>query len=93
MQIQEGNILKSSFWPEKVRVISAKIIGESQIKVEAVGLETNRFYNPFFLMQTLKALKSWKRSLFFSRLMVNPFFSIWNLIGYGTPFNSTHYMQ
>jgi hypothetical protein len=46
MQIQEANILKSSFWPEKVRVISAKIIGESQIKVEAVGLETNRFYNP-----------------------------------------------
>ena len=44
MQIQEGNILKSPFWPEKVRVISAKTLGESQIKVEAVGLETNRFY-------------------------------------------------
>ena len=44
-QIQQGNILKSSFWPEKVRVISAKTIGKNQTRIEAVGLETNRFYN------------------------------------------------
>ena len=46
MQIQHGNILKGPFWPEKVRVIGVKPIGEGQIKIEAVGLETQRFYNP-----------------------------------------------
>ena len=44
--IQQGNILKSPFWPEEVRVIATKTIGVSQLKVEAVGLETQRFYNP-----------------------------------------------
>ena len=57
MQIHEGNILKSSFWPEEVRVISAKIIGESQIKVEAVGLETHRFYNPILSEADIKRIE------------------------------------
>nr|MBC8520887.1 helicase [Methanomicrobia archaeon] len=57
MQIHEGNILKSSFWPERVRVVSAKIIGESQIKVEAVGLETNRFYNPILSEEDIKSIE------------------------------------
>lgn len=43
MQIQEGNILRSSFWPEKVRVVSVKPIGESQVRGEAVGLHTKSF--------------------------------------------------
>jgi len=45
-QIQPGNILKGPFWPERVRVISAKSISKNQTKIEAVGLETQRFYNP-----------------------------------------------
>jgi hypothetical protein len=56
IQIQQGNILRGSFWPEKVRVISAKTIGESQVKIEAVGLETHRFYNPI-LSDENKAFK------------------------------------
>lgn len=34
IQIHQGNILRGSFWPEKVRVISAKTIGERQVKIE-----------------------------------------------------------
>ncbi|MGQ9648063.1 MAG: helicase-related protein [Thermodesulfobacteriota bacterium] len=56
-QIQQGNILKSPFWPEKVRVISAKIIGKSQIKIEGVGLETQRFYNPILSEENLKDIE------------------------------------
>jgi len=56
-QIQQDNILKSPFWPEKVRVISAKTIGKSQIKIEAVGLETNHFYNPILSEEDLKTIE------------------------------------
>lgn len=38
-------------------MISAKIIGESQIKVEAVGLETNRFYNPILSEEDIKSIE------------------------------------
>ncbi|MBI4641339.1 MAG: hypothetical protein HY731_11625 [Candidatus Tectomicrobia bacterium] len=49
-KIQPGNVLRGSFWPEKVRVILVKSIGESQIKIEAVGVTTERFYNPILLL-------------------------------------------
>jgi len=39
-QIHPDGILKVPFWPEKVRVISVKLIGDSQVKIEAVGLDT-----------------------------------------------------
>jgi len=55
MQIYEGNILKSSFWPEKVR--SAKTFGKSQIRIEAVGLETQRFYNPILSEADIKSIE------------------------------------
>jgi superfamily II DNA or RNA helicase len=57
MQIQPGNILKGSFFPEKVRVISVKPIGENQARIEAVGLDTQRFYNPVLPLQDLKNLE------------------------------------
>jgi superfamily II DNA or RNA helicase len=57
MQIQQGNILKGPFWPEKVRVISVKKISESQIKIEAVGLEYNQFYNPILSEEDIKAIE------------------------------------
>lgn len=46
MEINQGDILKSSFWPEKVRVLSSKSIGPDQLRIEAAGQETSRFYNP-----------------------------------------------
>jgi len=57
MQIEEGNILKSPFWPEEVRVITTKTIGDSQLKVEAVGLETQRFYNPILSEADIKSIE------------------------------------
>lgn len=56
-EIQPDNVLKGPFWPEKVRVISAKSIGKSQIRIEAVGLETNRFYNPVLAEDDIKAIE------------------------------------
>ncbi|MHA2063530.1 MAG: hypothetical protein ACXABY_04020 [Candidatus Thorarchaeota archaeon] len=46
VQIQEGNILKGPFWPERVKVVSTKPIGEKQIRIEAVGVDSRKFYNP-----------------------------------------------
>ena len=56
-QMQQGSILKGSFWPEKVRVISAKSIGKDQLRIEAVGLETHRFYNPVLSEQDLNGIE------------------------------------
>lgn len=57
IQIQPGNILRSSFWPEKVRVISVKTIGKNQIRIEAVGLKANRYYNPVFSEGDLRSIE------------------------------------
>lgn len=57
MQIQKDNILKGSFWPEKVRVISVKDIGQNQVRIEAVGLETQRYYNPILSEDDLKSIE------------------------------------
>jgi len=56
-QIKPGNILKGPFWPEEVRVISAATIGETQIKIEAVGLKTQAFYNPIFSAEDVQAIE------------------------------------
>lgn len=56
-QIKPDNILKGPFWPEEVRVISATAIGETQIRIEAVGLETQRFYNPILSAEDIKAVE------------------------------------
>lgn len=45
-EISVGSILHGDFWNENVRVISLKQIGENQIKIESVGVKTQRFYNP-----------------------------------------------
>jgi len=55
-QIKPDNILRGSFWPEKVRVISTRTTGES-IKIEAVGLETHRFYNPILSEEDIKNIE------------------------------------
>jgi hypothetical protein len=56
-QIQQGNILKGSFWPEKVRVISVKSIGDNQVRIEAVGLDTQRFYNPILSLEDINSIQ------------------------------------
>lgn len=56
-QIRPGNILRGSFWPEKIRVISIKPIGENQTKIEAVGLQTRKFYEPILSEEDLKTIE------------------------------------
>ncbi len=56
MNLQPGNILKGPFWPENVRIISTRVIGENQIKIEAVGVETKRFYNPILSLEDIKSI-------------------------------------
>lgn len=38
------SILKGPFWPEKVRVISCRLINEGMTKLEAVGVDTSTYY-------------------------------------------------
>src|SRR6056297_1802457 len=57
MEIKQGDILKSSFWPENVRVISSKALGPEQIRIEAVGQETSRFYNPILSKTDLNEIE------------------------------------
>ncbi|MCM8809475.1 MAG: SNF2-related protein, partial [Candidatus Omnitrophica bacterium] len=64
IQIQQGNILKGPFWQENVRVISTNIIGQSQIKIEAVGIETNRYYNPVLSEEDVKNIEILEEKLF-----------------------------
>jgi hypothetical protein len=45
-KIEPGNILRGPFWQERVRVISVKTIGGEKLRIEAVGLESSKFYNP-----------------------------------------------
>lgn len=56
-QIKLESILKSPFWPEKLRANSVKTISENQIKIEAVGLETERFYNPILSIEEINKIE------------------------------------
>ena len=37
-------ILTGPFWPEKVRVISSRQISHDMVKLDAVGVETGKYY-------------------------------------------------
>ncbi len=67
LDLKPEDILKGPFWPEKIRVISAKTIGKNWIKIEAVGLETNRFYSPIISEEDLREIEILEeKSLLFS---------------------------
>lgn len=55
-QIKQGHILEGPFWPEKVRVVSVKTMGE-KVLIEAVGVETRQFYNPILSMEELRRIR------------------------------------
>jgi len=57
ISILPDHVLRSSFWPEDVRVISVKYIGNDQIRIEAVGVETQRFYNPVLSEKDLEIVQ------------------------------------
>ena len=56
MKFNQNDILESPFWPEKVRVISVKDIGKNHIKIEAVGLKTQRFYDSLFSEEDIRLI-------------------------------------
>lgn len=49
-----GQLLRGDYWPEVVRVLSARRVGDS-ISVEAVGVKSNQYY------QRVVPLKDWAR--------------------------------
>ncbi|MCX7950149.1 MAG: SNF2-related protein, partial [Treponemataceae bacterium] len=57
MNILPDQILEGPFWPEPVRVISVKFIGENQVRIEAVGTQTQRYYNPILTSDDLKSIR------------------------------------
>ncbi|WP_198470137.1 hypothetical protein [Acetomicrobium sp. S15 = DSM 107314] len=63
-QVQPSNILKGPFWPERVRVISATSIGRNQMRIEAVGLKTQRFYNPLLSEEDVRLIEILKEGPF-----------------------------
>lgn len=44
--IQPGDLLIGPFWPERVKVITVHKIGDNQVKIAAVGIDTKNFYDP-----------------------------------------------
>lgn len=52
MELSPGVILEGPFWPEPVRVVSCKQLGD-RYSLEAVGLRTNRFYPQIFSSEDL----------------------------------------
>ncbi len=54
IEIKQGSILKSSFWSEKVKVMSTRNLNEHSFKIEAIELETNQFCDSLFFAEQLK---------------------------------------
>lgn len=58
MQVfKPGSIISGPFWPEKVRVVSVKPLGANRVRVEAVGVQTNTFYNPILSNDDLEKIQ------------------------------------
>ena len=56
-QIKPEDILQGPYWPEKVRVISFRLIGKNQIRIELVGLETSTYYNSILSEGNIKNIE------------------------------------
>ena len=54
--ITTGQILKGSFWPEPVRVLQVKEIG-NYLKIEAVGEQTKQFYSQLISIEDLGSIQ------------------------------------
>ncbi|NHW22821.1 MAG: DUF3883 domain-containing protein [Archaeoglobales archaeon] len=55
--IQQGSILKGSFWPERLKVVSVRNISGDKLSIQAVGLETRTFYDPILSAEDIKAIE------------------------------------
>ncbi|MCM8810836.1 MAG: DUF3883 domain-containing protein [Candidatus Omnitrophica bacterium] len=54
--IKSGQFLQGPFWIETVRVVSVSPVGDSQLKIEAVGENTKTFYSSIFSDDDLKKI-------------------------------------
>ncbi len=62
-----GDTVSSPFFPEPVKVIAIKEIGPKMVKIEAVGVNSKRFYNPILSHKELaKVVRTSESSLVFS---------------------------
>ena len=59
-QLQPGIIICGDKFPEPVKVLSSKMIGTSRVKIEAVGINTNKYYDPVIPIQELIDLQEQK---------------------------------
>lgn len=56
-EIEPGNVLEGPYWQEKVKVISVKRIGVKQLRIEVVGVDTSRYYNPVLSLEDLSKIQ------------------------------------
>ncbi len=54
--VPENSILKAPFWPERIRVISIRQIGNN-VEVQGIGLKTERYYSGILTAADLAKLK------------------------------------
>jgi len=58
--ITYGTFLKGNFWPEKIKVLFVKDFGNGQMKIEAVGVETETYYNRILSQDDLDKIEIYK---------------------------------
>ncbi|NVM56067.1 MAG: helicase, partial [Candidatus Helarchaeota archaeon] len=61
-QLKKDTVLEGPFWREHVRVISSKTVGGLRIKLEVVGVNSERYYHQILSEEDLKKLKVAKES-------------------------------
>ncbi|MDM3861688.1 MAG: helicase-related protein [Aphanizomenon gracile PMC644.10] len=59
-QLQPGIIICGDKFPEPVKVLSSKMIGTSRVKIEAVGINSDKYYQPVIPIQELINLQEQK---------------------------------
>lgn len=56
MNIQVGDVIRGSVFPEPVKVLGISHIGSTLVKLEAVGISSKKFYEPVLNIDELSAL-------------------------------------
>jgi len=56
--IKEGMLITAPVFPEPVKVLTVKLIGQDKVKIEAVGQRSRKFYDPIWLYVVEHALSN-----------------------------------
>lgn len=57
VNFKSEDVISSPLFPEQVKVIAVKYIGDTMVKIEAVGVNTQRYYAPVLMAEELKTIK------------------------------------